>query len=76
MITSKYSVFQGRVPLYCIGDREAIKQAIRNLFAKGGFPIHGEKENTLIHYPSGWADRLMMGYVRFEVQLISGPNSG
>jgi hypothetical protein len=74
MITSKYSFFQGRVPLYCIGDRDAIKQAIRNLFTNEGFPIHDQKENTLIHYPSGWTDRMLTGYLRFS-NMNEGPYS-
>lgn len=74
MISINYNVFHFRVPFYCIGDREAIKEAIRNLFTKGGFVLHDEKENTFYHYPSGWGDRLSTGYVRFS-NINKGPYS-
>jgi hypothetical protein len=74
-ITTTYKYFQVRLPLYCIGDREAIKQALRNIFTKGGFALHSERDDTLIHYPSGLMDRMLTGYIRMSNMQGGGPFS-
>lgn len=63
-----YSVFEGDIPIYAVGDRELILQSVEKSFMNSGFTIHKKKNRGFTHFPGGWADRAASAYVQLSVQ--------
>jgi hypothetical protein len=73
IINFKFRVGEFENRLYAIGDREAVLQAVCNIFANHGMPAR-ETEQTFRYFPSGWIDRGMSAYTRASA-LFGGPES-